>query len=353
MVVCICCGAMPPSSIYLAQDHRRLKELNRLSKTITNKKAPQLALSSWLRGKELNLVCEIMSLTCSRTLPRTYPHPGQMGNPYYTPIMAKWQILVNAKSELFSKLIHEPPIIHVCIHDKINLKMPQQSAAVSSRQKSTASHQRIKRPGFIPPSIKHDRPSRHSFGSFLIRPPYIHTNVLEEDERVILLLRQHPIILVKHFLIIAFFFAVGAFVASSLNTSFLPPIFTTAFGLLWYLFLYSLIIEKIISWYFNVIIITDERIIDLDFLHLIYQNVTVTKLENIEDVTYSVTGVFPSLLGFGNVLIQTAGAVVSMAPQQTVASIEIWNTPNPGKVVNVLNDLILQEEQEKLEGRAK
>jgi cytochrome c-type biogenesis protein CcmH/NrfF len=66
-----------------------------------------------------------------------------------------------------------------------------------------------------------------------------------------------------------------------------------------------------------------------------------------------VTGVIQSLLNFGNVLIQTAGAVVGMEPQQTVASIVIWSTPNPAKVVGVINDLMLQEEQEKLEGRAK
>jgi hypothetical protein len=236
----------------------------------------------------------------------------------------------------------------------MNLKMSpslQQTKNPPLEMKISRPHKRHH--DYIPPSIRHDKPTRQPLSSFLIRPSKIYTNILEEEERVILLLRQHPIILVKYLLIIAFFFLIGSFVAASINVSFLPASYTTAITILWYLFLYSLIIEKIVSWYFNVIIITDERIIDLDFLHLIYQNVTVTKLDNIEDVTYSVTGVFPSLLGFGNVLIQTAGAVVSMAPQQTVASIEIWNTPNPGKVVNVLNDLILQEEQEKLEGRAK
>jgi hypothetical protein len=138
-----------------------------------------------------------------------------------------------------------------------------------------------------------------------------------------------------------------------MDVSILPPVYLTGFGILWFLFIFGLFLEKVVSWYFNVIVITDERIIDIDFLHLVYKNVTVTKIDNIEDVTYSVTGVIQSLLNFGNVLIQTAGAVVTMQPQQTIASIEIWGTPNPAKVVGVINDLMLQEEQEKLEGRAK
>lgn len=33
----------------------------------------------WLRGKELNLICEIMSLTCNHTLPRVWSSFPRLG----------------------------------------------------------------------------------------------------------------------------------------------------------------------------------------------------------------------------------------------------------------------------------
>jgi len=209
------------------------------------------------------------------------------------------------------------------------------------------------RNNYVPASIKDDLPSRSSLGSFLIRPAKARVAVLEEDEKIILILRQHPITLLPRILTIGLILGVGFVFGNMVNVSFLPGSLVMGFEVLWFLFILGIFLEKVINWYFNVIVLTDERVIDIDFLHLIYKNVTTAKIDNIEDVTYSVTGVFQSLLNYGNVLIQTAGAVTGMAPQQTVAAIEIWSTPNPAKVVKVINDLMLQEEQETLEGRAK
>lgn len=206
---------------------------------------------------------------------------------------------------------------------------------------------------FTPFSIKNDVPTHHPLGSFLIKPKRLKLNILEQDEEVILILREHPIQLLGRIFIILILIVATIIFSRFTDVSIIPQIYLSEVGLLWFLFLFGMIFERIVSWYFNTIVITDERIIDIDFFHLIYKNITSTKIDNIEDVTYSITGVLPSLLNYGNVLIQTAGAVVSMAPQQTTASIEIWNTPNPAKIVNVVNELMLQEEQEKLEGRAK
>jgi hypothetical protein len=235
-------------------------------------------------------------------------------------------------------------------HDTINSVMPE----VFSRSKNDSKHPVHKhKKVFIPASIKHEHHSTNPLGSFLVRPKRAVIAVLEEDEEVILLLRRHPITLLPRIFAVLLILGIGFFFNSLIDLSFLPAAYSLGFGMLWFLFVFGMLFEKLVSWYFNMIIITDERVIDIDFLHLIYKNVTVTKIDNIEDVTYSVTGVLQSLLHYGNVLIQTAGAVVAMAPQQTVASIEIWSTPHPSKVVGVINDLMLQEEQEKLEGRAK
>lgn len=205
----------------------------------------------------------------------------------------------------------------------------------------------------VPPTLRRSRSTHNPLAAFLVRPTHAHVGMLEEDEQVLLILRQHPLVLLPKIILIAVILGIGMVFGNMLNLSLLPMNFVRAFEVLWLLFMWGLILEALVSWYFNVIVITDERVIDVDFLHLIYTNVTVAKLDNIEDVTYSITGVVPSIFNYGNVLIQTAGEVVEISREQTRASIEIINTPHPEKVVNVLNELLLQEEQEKLEGRAK
>ena len=133
----------------------------------------------------------------------------------------------------------------------------------------------------------------------------------------------------------------------------LPVSFARMTVVLWYLVTTAVVLEGFFNWYFDVFIVTDERIIDVDFKNLIYKNITTTKIDKIEDVTYNVSGAVPSFLNFGNVLIQTAGAGVEMTPQGTVPYIEIFNTPHPAKVAKLINELILEEEQEKIEGRVR
>ena len=113
---------------------------------------------------------------------------------------------------------------------------------------------------------------------------------------------------------------------------------------LWYLLTTAVLLEGFFDWYFDVFIVTDERIIDIDFYNLIYKNISSTKIENIEDVTYNISGPLPSLLNFGMVLIQTAGEKPLF---------EIYDTPQPAKVTKLINEMILEEEREKLEGRVR
>ena len=68
------------------------------------------------------------------------------------------------------------------------------------------------------------------------------------------------------------------------------------------------------------------------------------KVDKIEDVTYNQGGVIKALFDYGNVSLQTA------AEQR---NFEIKDVPHPNRVVAVLNELKLEEEQEKLDGRAR
>ncbi len=166
--------------------------------------------------------------------------------------------------------------------------------------------------------------------------------IQEEEEEIILLVRAHVITNIP-WILVALGMAVLPFILSAFGTmSFLPARFYAVGMLFWYLITIAFVFEQFLNWYFNVYIVTDERIVDVDFLNLLYKRVSEAKLDKVEDVTYSMGGIARSIFNYGNVTIQTAAEV----PQ-----FEFVNVPYPDKVVSVIRALVTQEEQEMYEGR--
>jgi hypothetical protein len=183
--------------------------------------------------------------------------------------------------------------------------------------------------------------------------PRVNLEIQEESEEILLLVRRHIITNWRWILIALIMSVAPLFFSGFPGISSLPDNFQLMTGVLWYLLVLAVLLEGFLNWYFDVFIITDERIIDIDFKNLIYKNITSTKLDNVEDVTYSVSGALPSLLDYGNVLIQTAGTGYAIPQSGTQPSIEISSTPHPSRVAKLVNELLIQEEQEKLEGRVR
>ena len=125
---------------------------------------------------------------------------------------------------------------------------------------------------------------------------------------------------------------------------FLPDNYRFMAVLVWYLLIIAFIYEQFLSWFFDVWLITDERVVDIHFSNLLYKQVSEAKIDNIEDVTYNQGGVIKAMFDYGNVSLQTA------AEQKLF---EIKDVPSPNRVVQVLNELKLEEEEEKLQGRAR
>ena len=186
--------------------------------------------------------------------------------------------------------------------------------------------------------------SHNPLSSFCYFPD--HVRFINEDpgEKVVLLLRKHPVtnlgwITVALLMLIAPFF----FSAFTVNYS-LPSNIEIMLGAAWYLITSSFVLEKFLTWFFNVNIITDERIIEVDFLNLFYREISDANIDQIQDVTVEIGGGIRTLLNFGDVLIQTAAEV---------PKIELESVPSPDKVAKVLRELRIEEEVEKLEGRVR
>ncbi|MCX7881093.1 MAG: hypothetical protein N2482_01095 [Patescibacteria group bacterium] len=171
--------------------------------------------------------------------------------------------------------------------------------------------------------------SHRTFHSFCFYPQ-ARFDGQHDKEKPILVVRSHPITQLSWFFngLLIFLLIIGfcLFFHSYLN--FFELSFVIFFGLALLLSYFWL---NFLIWYYNVGIITDERIIDIDFHPISYKEVSMTVLAKVEDVTSKTGGFLSSFFDFGNVFIQTAG---------TEINIEFFNIPYPAEVVQVINQLI-------------
>lgn len=187
------------------------------------------------------------------------------------------------------------------------------------------------------------KPTKNLLSPFVVKPKKVRFETQEQKEEIILLLRRHPITNLRWIFQSLLMILVPLFVHIIVPFE-IPANFRLIGGLSWYLFTFAVTFEKFLSWLFNVNIITDERIVDIDFPSILFKDVSEVKIDKVQEVNTVTGGFFQTLFNYGDVLIQAAGE----QPRVCFESV-----PNPGKVSVVLNQLMLQEEQEKIEGRVR
>ncbi len=174
--------------------------------------------------------------------------------------------------------------------------------------------------------------SSHSFLHAYCLNPDVKFESQQDHEEVILVLRAHPVTQI-HWI---FNSVVLLFILIILNT--VVPlffnvgeiIFTNLFGIF---IIISYAFYNFLHWFFNVGIISNERIIDIDFENLLYKEVTEALLARVEDTTSKSGGFFESFFNYGDLFIQTAG---------TAINIEFLNIPNPGDAIRIIQDLMVK-----------
>jgi hypothetical protein len=180
---------------------------------------------------------------------------------------------------------------------------------------------------------------RHNkiMSAFLVRPQNVRVEIQEDDEEILLLTREHVITNLP-WVTSAIFLALLPLAYTAMPLwGFLPGRFQAVGLLMWYLLVLTVIVEGFLSWYFDVFVVTNKRIIDIDFKNLIYKNISSATIEHIQDVTYNVGGPIASLLDYGLVMVQTASEIPML---------EIPNTPHPAKVAQLVDELMMKVDQE-------
>ncbi len=112
--------------------------------------------------------------------------------------------------------------------------------------------------------------------------------------------------------------------------------------LLLFLWLYGYLIW--IDYYFDVWIVTNERIINIEQKGLFVRIVSELQFSRIQDVTTSVNGLIPTILNFGDVTIQTAAEEEQFLFRQV---------PDPYRVKDLLMKRVRDEHDEELTRMAK
>lgn len=183
----------------------------------------------------------------------------------------------------------------------------------------------------IKPKSKIDiEPMSDLLGSFSIKPANVGFENQNTDETIILMLRKHWITNVSWFLAAILLFLCPVLFINFPAVVILPFKYKIMCLIGWYLLLIAFIFEKFLSWFFNVAIVTDQRLVDIDFYGLLYKQITDADLDKIQDVTQEQIGAIRTVFDFGDVHIQTAGAK---------AMIDFEDIPHPEKVVKILQDL--------------
>ena len=162
-------------------------------------------------------------------------------------------------------------------------------------------------------------------------------------EHVVAVVRHHWFVLFRDivgllilFLLPFFFIPFVASLIASGNASLNPPAgFGLFFGALWTLVFWHLLFERWTDYYFDIWIITNLRIVDIDQQGFFKRNVaTLLDLDHIQDIETKAHGIIGNLLGFGTVEVQTAG---------TRDEFEITEVPNPQGVERTIRNTQIEQ----------
>jgi hypothetical protein len=159
----------------------------------------------------------------------------------------------------------------------------------------------------------------------------------DNDEVVIMLIRQSLLSVLGWLISGAFFFMVPFFLIPFLSNlhyegeRIFNALFLLSFTAFWYLALFGYVFERFLNWYFEVLLVTNKKIIDIDSGAM---NISETFLNNIQDVTSKMSTVLDQVLNIGSIHIQTAAEREEF---------EFHLVDNPSMVRDALSDLVAKK----------
>lgn len=175
------------------------------------------------------------------------------------------------------------------------------------------------------------------FNAILQKPKGVSFESQEKEEQLYFLLRRHPItnigwICFSFVLIFAPLFLMTYVTQNGINPfRYISAEYQVILLILWYSLTMLYTFESFLIWYFNVYIITNKRVIDVDFRGFWGKRVSEAPLSNVEDVTYETRKFLHILFDYGDIFMQTAAEKTEF---------EFKSVPKPSLVHDKLTDLV-------------
>lgn len=170
--------------------------------------------------------------------------------------------------------------------------------------------------------------------AFSLKPTGVRFETQEARETVLLFLRQHVIVNFP-WVLLTVVLLLAPTVFFPLALSFIKLPFTLPVGyiiigtLFWYVATFGFALANFLHWFFNIYIVTNERIVDIDFIQLLYKQFSEARIAKIQDISYKTSGLLATIFDYGNVYVQTAGELPNF---------EFMAVPHPEQVVQVISE---------------
>mgnify|MGYP001293466430 CR=1 FL=1 len=149
--------------------------------------------------------------------------------------------------------------------------------------------------------------TKSPFSPTLIYPDIFDFSERDSDEKIYVVLRPHWFTNIHWILTAVIMFFAPIFYANIGSHIPIPANIMMFIYLFWYLAIFAYSLEKFISWYFDIFIITNNRVIDIDVHNLLDRKFTEAQLKKIQDTSYKVSGVSQTIFNYGSVKVETAG----------------------------------------------
>ena len=161
----------------------------------------------------------------------------------------------------------------------------------------------------------------------------------QPNEKIVLAVREHwfrlfsKIALIAVLSLIPFIVRLLLFETDVLRLTPTIDSVITVFSNVYYLGLLVALFIVFVLYYLNLHVVSEERIVDIDQVGLLFHEVSELNIETIEDVTSQTKGLIGNVLDYGTVFIQTAGATERF---------EFENVSNPANIAKIILELYEQ-----------
>ena len=172
------------------------------------------------------------------------------------------------------------------------------------------------------------------FKTFIRDPKNTSYKGAHDDEKVEILVRRSLLSVYYWVITSIIFFVVPFFLIPFLaslqynGASVFGRIFLICLTIFWYIFLSGFILQCFFDWFFDVFLVTNKKIIDIDRN---CTSISETPLRNVEDITSKIYAPWGQVFNIGSIYVQTAG-------EKTEFEFEMLD--DPSTVRNAISDLI-------------